>query len=174
MEKINYDQIQGDVCVPWSSKSLTHRYSLPILRQETNFEGNPTFQENIIWDNSMYKDETKSQKKRPMYKAPRELDYEKKSEIMNKEANPMYKDDIKSRSTQYSNICLDQVSDAELDSRLAHLCLSVTKNALEQIYLVMYVYVAVAIRNIPFFHDPCEKSSFSILKTNNINTNKCS
>ena len=77
------------------------------------------------------KDETKSQKRRQMYTAPRELDYEKKNEIINKEANPMYKDDIKSRSSQYSNICLDQVSDAELDSRLAHLCLSVTKNALE-------------------------------------------
>lgn len=126
-------QNDGDVSVPWSSKSLTHRYSLPILRPETNFEGNPTLQENIIWDNSMYKDkdETKSQKRRQMYTAPRELDYEKKNEIMNKEANPMYKDDIKSRSSQYSNICLDQVSDAELDSRLAHLCLSVTKNALE-------------------------------------------
>lgn len=126
-------QNDGDVSVPWSSKSLTHRYSLPILRPETNFEGNPTLQENIIWDNSMYKDkdETKSQKRRQMYTAPRELDYEKKNEIINKEANPMYKDDIKSRSSQYSNICLDQVSDAELDSRLAHLCLSVTKNALE-------------------------------------------
>jgi len=123
--------LQNDVdCVPWSSKSLTHRYSLPILKQETtNFEGNPTLQENNIWDNSMYKDETKSQKRRQMYTAPTGLDYKKQSEIMKREANPMYKDDIKTQSKQDSNFCQD--SDAELDSRLAHLCLSVTKNALE-------------------------------------------
>ena len=77
----------------------------------------------------MYKDETKSQKRRQMYTAPTGLDYKKQSEILKREANPMYKDDIKTQSKQDSNFCLD--SDAELDSRLAHLCLSVTKNALE-------------------------------------------
>ena len=76
------------------------------------------------------KDDTKSQKRRQMYTATRELDYKKQSEIMKRETNPMYKDDIKTQSTQDSNICLVD-SDAELDSRLAHLCLSVTKNALD-------------------------------------------
>ena len=79
----------------------------------------------------MYKDGKNSQKRRPLY-ASREQDcYEKQNEITKKEANSMYKGDIQSQSTRDTHLCLDQVSESELDSRLARLCLSVTKNALE-------------------------------------------
>ena len=111
------------------SKSLTHRYSLPILKPENNFGGSQTLKEDNVWDNSMYEDESKFQKRRPLYSASKEQDHDKHNEIT--KANPMYKGDIKSQSTQDTYFSLDQVSDSELDSRLAHLCLSVTKNALE-------------------------------------------
>ena len=112
------------------SKNLTHRYSLPILRPEINFEGNQTLHEDNIWDNSMYKDGKNSQKRRPLFPS-REQVYEKQSDFTIKETNSMYKGDIKSHSTHDTHLCLDQVSESELDSRLARLCLSVTKNALE-------------------------------------------
>ena len=78
----------------------------------------------------MYKDATNTQKRRALYAAaPKEQDYDRQNEST--KANPMYKGDIKSQSAQDTYYSLDQVSDHELDSRLAHLCLSVTKNALE-------------------------------------------
>ena len=111
------------------SKSLTHRYSLPILKPENNFGGSQTLKEDNVWDNSMYEDDTKSQKRRPLYSASKEQDHDKHIETI--KANQMYKGDIKSQSTKDTYFSQDQVSDLELDSRLAHLCLSVTKNALE-------------------------------------------
>ncbi len=77
----------------------------------------------------MYEDDTKSQNRRPLYSISKEQDHDKHYEIT--KANQMYKGDIKSQSTQDTYFSQDQVSDLELDSRLAHLCLSVTKNALE-------------------------------------------
>ena len=74
-------------------------------------------------------DASQSQKSRPLYSASKEQDHDKHIETI--KANQMYKGDIKSQSTQDTYFSQDQVSDLELDSRLAHLCLSVTKNALE-------------------------------------------
>ena len=78
----------------------------------------------------MYKDGKNYQKRRPLY-ASREQDYVKQNDFIKKETNSMYIGDIKSQSTHETHLCPDQVSESELDSRLARLCLSVTKNALE-------------------------------------------
>merc|ERR1711860_374371 len=102
------------------SKSLTHRYSLPILKPLNNFRGSQTLKEDNVWDNSMYEnDASQSQKSRPLYSASKEQDHDKHIETI--KANQMYKGDIKSQSTKDTYFSQDQVSDLELDSRLAHL-----------------------------------------------------
>ena len=118
-------------------KSLNHRFSLPLLRPEKNFEATKRANDNV-WQNSLYKDniETETRKQEfqcsnSKYGAQKPINYDCKSDLLKTNKDFMYKDNIRKTLQQDRDVFPDPVSDVELESRLAHLCLSVTNSALE-------------------------------------------